>query len=755
MIFKNFVSEDNRRSTIIEPVAAPLFRKSFELSGTVILASVKICGLGFYDLFINGVKITKGYLAPYISNPDDVIYYDIYDIMPYVKVGENVIGVMLGDGFCNAKTSGARHWLNPFNAAPKLAVDVEIETKENKLSFDAIDFKCKKGPLIFNDLRAGIHYDARLEDGWNSCAYREDESWHTPIKVDAPKGVLRLCNVEPIVVTREILPVSITQGELKPYTGHENSNIVLKGKAAAEEPVPLKGGYLYDFGENNAGIYRLKIKGKRGQKINIQCGEMLTDGKLDYNNINYFPDGYSQRDIYILKGDGEEIFEPMFTYHGFRYIYIEGITKEQATKELLTYLVMSSDIKSRGNFECSDEVINKIYEMARRSDISNFYYFPTDCPQREKNGWTGDASASAEHLIMMLEAENSLKEWLFNIRLAQREDGELPGIVPTGGYGFDWGNGPAWDSVIFNLPYFIYKYTGDKEVIKENAEACIKYLKYVSEKRDERGIIEIGLGDWVPVGKYMSDYDAPLGFTDSVMVLDMCCKAEIMFDAIGDREKSSYAKKLSDEMLLAIRGEYIDFDTMTVKGDCQTSQAMGLFYDIFKKSEKEEAAKRLIEIIHCDNDFITSGFLGLRVIFHVLCDTGEAELAYKMITREEYPSYGHLVKIGETTLPEQFMPESCKEISKNHHFFGDVANLFMRTIGGINVIDSETVCINPVFLKNLNYAKAEINLVGGSVKTMWERNDNKIHLTVSYPESICLTIDEKVEKNIEIIKKVC
>ena len=160
------------------------------------------------------------------------------------------------------------------------------------------------------------------------------------------------------------------------------------------------------------GIFRLKIKGTPGQRIDIQCSEELLDGKVDYSNINFYPDGYAQRDIYILGSEEEEIFEPMFTYHGFRYLYVSGITKEQATEGLLTYLVMSSDLEERGSFACSDETANKICEIGRRSDLSNFYYFPTDCPHREKNGWTGDVAASAEHVMMTLGAEESYREWL-------------------------------------------------------------------------------------------------------------------------------------------------------------------------------------------------------------------------------------------------------------------------------------------------------------------------------------------------------
>lgn len=232
---------------------------------------------------------------------------------------------------------------------------------------------------------------------------------------DRPRGKAKICEAEPIRVIKEIKAVRIYKGELATYSPREDVCSWLEGKETQETPPTRTGGYVYDFGENNAGIFRLKIRGRAGQRIDIQCTEYLDGDKPDYGNFNFYPDGYVQRDIYILHSDEEEIFEPMFTYHGFRYIYISGITEEQADDDLLTYLVMSSDLEETGGFECSDDIANKIFEIARRSDRANFYYFPTDCPHREKNGWTGDASVSSEHMIMTMNTEKSWREWLNNI----------------------------------------------------------------------------------------------------------------------------------------------------------------------------------------------------------------------------------------------------------------------------------------------------------------------------------------------------
>ncbi len=722
---KVFVCEDRAYSTYQRNVPAPIFRKSFVLDFEADTAEILICGLGHYDLFLNGQKITKGYLAPYISNSDHYVYFDKYDLMPYIAKGENVIGVMLGDGFQNSKTVLWDFSDNIINSSPQLALNCSITGENNLIEFTAEDFLCTKGPILFNDLRSGVFYDARLEEkGWSSPGF-DDKHWHKPIEGIRPRGISKLCEVEPVTVRREISPISITKGELADYIPDREMD---DGYESAPDRT---GGYIYDFGENNAGIYRLKIKGTKGQKISIQCAEQLTEGKVNYGNIYFYPDGFSQRDIYYVGGEDEEVFEPMFTYHGYRYIYISGITEEQATKELLTYMVMSSDLEERGTFECSNELVNTIYQMGRRSDISNFFYFPNDCPHREKNGWTADISLSVEHMIMTIGAEASLREWMNNLRMAQKENGQLPGIVPTCSWGYEWGNGPAWDCVLFNVPYIIYKYRGNTEIISENAASMMRYLDYISQMRDDRGVVEIGLGDWEPVGKRADMFDAELGFTNGVMIIDMCRKAQEMFEAVGLTLHKEFAAILEREMLESVRREYIDPDSLVVKKRCQTSQAMAIYYNIFTEEEKQKGFDVLLDIIKEDNGGFTCGCLGMRVIFHVLSDFGEAELAYRMITRSEFPSYRYWVDKGETTFLEHFIEyDEYYGESKNHHFMGDVVNWFMSAIGGLNVQNSNYVKISPNFIKDINWCKTTHSLPCGTIKIEWKRMDDKIELSV-------------------------
>ena len=471
-------------------------------------------------------------------------------------------------------------------------------------------------------------------------------------------------------------------------------------------------------------------------------GEILKDGRFyngniifEQENCEFYPE-YNQKTVYTAKGGKAETWSESFAYYGFRYVLVQGITKEQATPELLTYLVANSDLRQIGGFSCSDETANTLFQMVQRSDLSNFYYFPTDCPHREKNGWTGDASMSADHMALLYDVENSWKEWLAGIRKSQNEEGALPGIVPTSGWGFSWGNGPAWDSVLFNLPYMLYRYRGSKTAIAENAHAMLRYLEYIGKRRNADGTVSIGLGDWVPVGKPADAYDAPLAVTDSIMVMDMAGKAAQMFRAVGYRNQAQFAESLYQEMRGAIRRELLDRETMEMAGRCQSSQALGLYYGVFEKEEEEKAFSRLLDFIHAKGDHFDCGFLGLHVLFHVLSDHGCGELAYRMITRRDYPSYGHLLAIGETAIPERFMPDGEMDFSHNHHFLGDIARWFLTRVAGICVTDAGHVEIRPDFIPGLSYAAAWYELPGGRVRARWKKKEDCYEVTVSCPETV-------------------
>ena len=713
----NFIAATTEYSTLTKYVPAPYLRKSFVLEKKPQKASVVICGLGFYELYVNGERITKGFLAPYISNPDNMIYYDAYDVTDRLTAGENVVGVCLGNGFQNSP--GGYHWdfdKARWRGAPQTALRLDVDFGEGiTFSFESDEsFKTAPSPILFDDLHNGEYYDARKEQpGWCTPGF-DDSAWQSAIKAPMPRGETRLCEAEPIRVQKELPPVSI--------------------KAFPD-------GYLYDFGVNCAGLSRLTINGTAGQEITLFHGELLVDGLLDIRHVATDKNDFSQKDIYICKGSGTETYTPSFTYHGFRYVLVQGLTAEQAVPETLTCLVMNSDIKERGGFSCSDETINTLQTFTRRSTLANFYYFPTDCPQREKNGWTGDAALSAEHILLNLEAEKSFAEWMRNIRKSQADNGLLPGLVPTAGFGYWWGNGPAWDCVLVYLPYFTYMYRGDTAILKENVHAIFRYLEYLHSKIREDGLLCFGLGDWAPAGRRWDSYKSPLYFTDTVYGMDICEKAAAIFSELDLPLHREFAVSLGRKLRAAARERLLNLNTMTAEGRCQTSQAMAIFYNLFEPAEKQEAFKVLLNIIKEADDHIDMGILGDRVLFHVLADFGHTDLALYMMTRPDFPSYGWWIQQGAASLWENFTLESGTPTggSLNHHFRGDISHFFIRHLAGINYntyTRAEKLEIYPKFVQTLTHAEGFHLAPEGEIRVRWQRQEAEILLTVTVPDSL-------------------
>ena len=724
-----FIGSGKGMSTLDRAVPAPYFRKYFCFDKPVRKAVLDICGLGFYKVYWNGAEFTKGLLAPYISNPDHIMYYDRYDVTD-MAAGRNVLGILLGNGLLN--NPGGFVWdfdKAPWRSAPMAALRLLVTFEDGQTEEIISDqtFETADSPILFDDYRLGENYDAGRElpgwccpDAYEGQTEEERKRWKGAVRVTPPKGRLRLCRAEPICVAEKRKPVAV---------------------------IPCEGGYLYDFGKNDAGVCCLQIQGEKGQKVILDYGDWYHNGRLDKENLNFRDQGFVygkdgeaiQRDIYICK-DGPQSYLPSFTYHGFQYVLVTGIREGQAGEGLLTCHACHSGLEKTGGFQCSDKMANDIFACAELSDLSNFYYFPTDCPGREKNGWLGDASLSAEHMILTYGVKDSFREWLHNIREAQLANGSFPGIVPGAGWG-DGIYGPSHEDAVIVLPYYIYRYTGDTEIIRENAQAVLRYLRYLASCKNERGLLDIGLGDWCQIGA--AEYggsDAPDETVISIFSYQLAEKAEVMFRAIGWEEGAAFSGRLRTELKQAVRSRLIDWGSMTVMGECQTCQAMALHYHIFEEEEEKKAFSCLMGYLEKEDYHMKVGVWGARVLFHVLSRFGESQLAYEMVTRPDYPSYGNLVKRGATTLWEEMKAEGADCSSLNHHFWGDVNSWMIQEIAGIKVNpqvrDPLEVRICPHFVEKLDFAQAWHRTIAGVVQVRWEREKERIVLKTDVPEGV-------------------
>ena len=705
-----FIAKSKEFNTIQKRENAPLFKRVFayNFNGK---CEIKIAVVGLYRLFLNGKELNIGKFSPYLSNPDEVVFYDVYDVTGKLKEKDNVLCVLLGNGFVNNNDFDI--WQNEtasYRAAPKFSLELTADGQtviESDESFLVID-----SPITFDDFRCGERYDANLEIE-NILTSNSLDGFNKPITVEPPKGELIKNATQPIKEYAERKAVSITKTEK---------------------------GYIYDFGLNDTGIPHLKINAKKGQRIDLYFAETIDDNGVDFRSISFAKSNleYVQHDVYICK-DGTQEYKPSFTWHGFRYAEVRGITDYQATKDALTFIPTHSAIDKACNFNCDNETINKLVEITLRSDESNFMYYPYDCPHREKNGWTADASLSAEQMLHSFDAYDSLKQWLLCIRKAQRKDGALPGIIPTAGWGFQFGNGPAWDSVLIELPYQLYRFYGKDEIIKENADAIEKYFGYIKTRLNADGLIEIGLGDWCQT--YTSaegDYETPVEITDSLTIIDLTEKTVEIFGFIGRNAED--IKQLGNCLKNSFRQKYIKNGQLTVK--TQTALSMCLRLNIFNAEEEQKAYETLLSEIKKQNDHFRVGVIGYKYLFDVLVKKGNQDLCFKLITQKSFPSYGYVIDCGATTLWESFdeyeringklmRKDGVERIpSFNHHFWGGVLAWIYRYIGWLNVKSEDAIEIVPMIFNDINRAEISYSRNGKDIFVKWGKGAESIKLTV-------------------------
>ena len=729
---RRYITATTEFNTLENHICAPLFKRAFDYNGKD--ARLEISVVGIYRLWVNGKEITKGWLAPYFSNPNQVVYFDEYDVSALLKAKDNSIVVLLGNGFANSNShNGWGFDKASYRSTPKFYLG--LYDGEKRLLTTDEGWTVYDSPIDFDDYRNGEWYDARKETELFTQGRK-------PIFADTPTGLYKKCESQPIKTFDKLKAVKIT---------------------------PSKNGYLYDFGRNDAGVCRLCIDGKDGQKITLWHGEIVNDGVLDMGNLMNIGHGekqmdYVQKDVYICK-DGRQEYTPSFVYHGFRYVYVEGITAEQATENLLTFLTFHNDTPIRGHFSCSNDTINKVQACAVRSALSNFHHFPTDCPHREKNGWTGDVVLSAEYMYYNIEPTASFREWLFNIRGAQK-DGAFPGIVPTDTWGYAWGGGMGWDTIIAELPYLMHRFTGNQEYVAENIAALETYLDFVKTKITDEGLMDYGLGEWVEIGGDNWVRQTPTEVANSLNYMDFMAKIASLFETVGLCERARSVEKLREDMIAAFRKKYVQDGLVSCK--TQTAQTLALAYGVFTGEEEPIAYENLKKLIERDNNRIKVGCFGLKYIFDQLSARGDSALAVELIADPRYPSHGYWVeKRRFTTIPEGFQEyEETQErlrrkdgqsfiVSLNHHFLGTVSAWFYKALAGLNVVSSDTVRIAPKFDCGLDWAGADFENGGKKIAVRWERCGEEIALTIENDGfNVLLDVGEIMSKEIQNNKTV-
>jgi len=682
---------------------APFFRKVFEYNGKINDAKVYICGIGYYELYINGNKIGDNVLSPVVSCYDKRVRYIVHDVKNYILKGKNVIGVILGNGLYNSHTPEVWHFDKAtWRDYPKLLFELEINGEVIILSDKS--WKIKNGPIIFDGLRNGEYYDANLElDGWQDIDF-DDSDWENVTIVPPPGGILE----------EQLMPSCKIMETLQPV-----KNWVLSD-----------GSIIFDFGQNFAGWVRIVVSGQKGKEVVIKYSEKIKeDGDITQENISTLViGGEFQTDKYILKGKGEEIWEPRFTYHGFQYVKIK---KDNETKiKRIEGRVVYTSFEKIGKFLSSNEILNKLQHCTEWSYKSNFVGIPTDCPHREKNGWTGDAHFACETGLYNFNSSKAYQTWIDNFVDVQRPSGQLPGIVPTSGWGYNWGNGPAWDSAFLLIPWYIYLYTGDKTSIEKNYNAMKKYVDYLTYMADDY-IVDFGLGDWVCVNP---ENAPPVSLISTSYYYVDCILLSKFAEIIGKTGDKIKYRKLAEKIKNSFNKVFYKGDGIYDNGG-QTALGCALYQGLVEDTEKEKVVKKIVENIKSNNFKVDFGFPGSKFVINALSENGYVDIAYKLITQTEYPGWGYWVKQGATTLWETWDGNA----SLNHIAFGDISAWMYKYLGGI-LPDPEKpgfkhIIIKPNPVCDLKWVICEHICRFGKILSKWERKKDEFLLEVEIPKN--------------------
>ncbi len=685
-------------------------RRVFTLDEAPKNAECLILGLGAYVLYVNGRQVGDDVLSPAYTAYDKRALYVRYDLTDFLHTGDNVIAVRLGNSFYNQTVRDEwNYYLASWRNLPRMLFELFIEG-ESVLVSDKSWRVRTNGAVIHNAVRTGEFYDARLEDGWKTLEYC-DTGWDCAVTVNSPGGIIEEMTMPPMRECETLTTQKITKS---------------------------KNGYIYDFGKNIAGYVGLKMSGAAGSMIKLTYGEQLTDGEIDntYTNHNNVFEGEFATDKYTFRGEGIEEWHPQFVFHGFRYVELCGVESEPSPDALTAYFV-HTDLRRKGSFECSDELMSWIYDAGIRSFLSNYQGISLDCPHREKNGWTGDAVISADYAVCLFDMKEAYEKWMRDMTDAQRINGQLPGIVPSCGWGYNWGSGPAWDFVIFALPYAHYLETGDDKMLTYIYTTAAKYLEYAETHEDDDGLVCFGLSDWCPPSRVGDVNKMPNRFSDSCYYYAMHKIAAVMAERSNDSTRVAFYNEKAAEIRENIRREYYVGKDLSTLG--QGALSFLICYNMVTESEGADVARALVELLKRDNYVHKVGILGMKALPHALSRYGYTEVAYKTLMRYDYPSYGYWKNCGETTLCEAWEE---KITSRNHHMYADVVNWMFRSVAGLRNcgIAYDKVEFSPYLFADECSASAKTETPRGDISISWWRTGSVFAADIVVPEGCDATL---------------
>lgn len=634
---------------------APLFRKDFTLRGGIVRARAYICGLGYYELYLNGGKVGDHVLDPGETDYPERAFYVVYDVTENLRSGENAAGVMLGDGWYNQRAvNEAKYgWGKVVYGDPRFIFQMRVEYADGSSDMFVTDnsWKATTGPVLSSNVYAGEVYDARREQkGWAETGFA-DEGWVPATIMDAPGGVLESQKIPPVKRMETLKTAAVTN--------------------------PKPGVYVFDMGRNFAGWARLRITAPAGTTITMRFAETVDkNGMIDMDSIGVSAIHVEQIDTYTCRGGGEEIWEPRFTYHGFRYVEVTGYPGKPSP-DMLEGIAVYTALESAGSFTCSDPMLNRIHTATLNTITSNIHSVPTDCPGREKCGWLGDAHVVAETEIFNFYMPVFWAKYVMDIETNRRSRGGIvEDIAP--GLRQEPGTHPDWGSAFIQIPWYQYLYYGDAGVFTEHYAGMKEFLASV-EKLAEGYIVSAGYGDWCPPGGARPT-ETPVPLTSTAYFYFDARLMTRIAELLGKREDAEYYRTLADHIGEAFVAKFYNPAKKTFGS--QTADAFTLYLGLVPKGDEAAVAASIADnVTRLNNGHLATGVTGSRHLYRALSSFGYDDAALEIFRKTDYPSIGYWFSLGATTLWEGWKENSG---SLNHPMQGSFDVWFFDGIGGIN-----------------------------------------------------------------------
>ncbi|MCK5821749.1 MAG: family 78 glycoside hydrolase catalytic domain [Bacteroidales bacterium] len=717
---------DDNPNDVHTKLTARMLRHDFEVNKKVKSARAFISGLGLFELYINGEKIGDQVLSPGLTEYNKRAFYVTFDVTENLKENTNVIGVILGNGRYFAPRLN-----DPFVTLtygfPKVICQLEIEYENGTRARVISDESWKlnvDGPTRKNNEYDGEYYDARMElDGWSTANY-DDAKWINAELVEKPGELLVAQSNEPIKIMEELIPVAVNEVE--------------------------PGVFIFDMGQNMVGWVELFVKGNRGDNVSLRFAELVNDdGKLFLDNIR----GAEVTDTYILKGEGQESWEPKFTYHGFRYVEMKGFPGIPDLSSIKGKVIHDA-LDLSGSFICSNNMINSIYKNAYWGIRGNYRSIPTDCPQRdERQGWLGDRANESIGESFIFDVSGLYNKWLVDIQNAQQESGSLPDVAPS--YWPYYSDNTTWPGTYLFVSDMLHNQYGDIRTIETHYPYMQKWIDYMSRFLADELMLRDTYGDWCtpPQTLELLQEKAPLVTTNSEYIAAAYFYYEIKlmekFALLLNKEDeaSGYAKT-ADKMKIAFNGKFLDKNHITYSNNTVTANLLALAFDLVPVEYKSVIIDNLLrKIIGENKNHIGNGLIGGQWLMRTLTENGHADVAYALAVQNTYPGWGYMVENGATTIWELWNGDKADPgMNSGNHvmLLGDLIIWYYESLAGIKSDPKNPgfkhIIMKPNVVGDLRYVDASYNSIHGKIESSWKLSEDKFNWDITVPANTYATI---------------